>query len=86
VDVATPESAAPPLPHVVVATFPATFTVRQFDPEVPRPVMARFVVVALPFKMSPPNVGMFVMPVFCGKLKLIILGELVATVTRFDPP
>ena len=37
-----------PPPHVVVATLPAAFTVRQFDAEVPNAVMAKFVVVALP--------------------------------------
>jgi hypothetical protein len=70
----------PPLPQVVVATLPAAFTVRQFDPEVPSPVMVRFVVVALPLMVSPPKVGMLVIPMLCGKLKLMMFGELVATV------
>jgi hypothetical protein len=44
------------------------------------------VVVALPLRIRPPKVGMLVVPMFCGKLKLMILGELVATVIWFAVP
>jgi hypothetical protein len=50
VEVALKKLVLPPPPHVVVATLPAAFTVRQFDAEVPNAVMAKFVVVALPVK------------------------------------
>jgi hypothetical protein len=46
-----------PPPQVVVATFPAIFTLRHGVPEEPRPMIVRFVVVALPLRTSPPNVG-----------------------------
>jgi hypothetical protein len=71
---------------VVVATFPAAFTVRQFDPDVLRPAMVKFVVVALPLRISPPNVGTLVVPMSCGKPKLMMFDELVAAVIWFAAP
>lgn len=44
------------------------------------------VVVALPLRISPPNVGMLDVPMFCGRLKVRTFGELVATVIWFAVP
>jgi len=54
------------------------------EPEIPE--MVRFVVVALPFSVSPPNVGALVVPMFWGRLKLMMFGEPVATVIWFAVP
>jgi hypothetical protein len=82
-------NAGPEMLLMVVVAAPAEVDVTYSFPPASRsdPRTTRLpVVVALPLRRSPPNVGILVVPIFCGKLKLMILGELVATVIWFAVP
>ena len=81
IDPPPPDPQSLPVPDTV----PDAFTWRHcVEPVMPESV--RFVVVALPFRMMPPNVGTLDVPIFWGKLKLTIFGELVAMAIWFAAP
>ena len=78
--------APPPEPQVVVARTPVAPMERQGFPAEPRFVIVRLEVVALPVRVRLAKEGEEPVAIFCGRLKVMMLGALEATVIWFAVP